>query len=283
MLWGTGGVAGYVLQRTAELHPLAVAAYRLLLGGLAVTLVLAVTGRLARVPLRGAVVRRLLAAGALLGLYQAAYFASVSLLSVSLATLVTIGSVPVFVTAGMVVLTRRRPAGRLLAALLLAVAGLVLLAGAPGLEADGWGTAAGVGAALLAGLGFAVLTLLNRTSVPGLDALGVTGLGCLVGGALLLGPAAFAGLAVPATAASWAAALYLGAVPTALAYVAYFSGLRTAPTSAAALAVILEPLTATVLGVLLLGDRLSTAGAVGALLLAAAVAVEYAAPRRRRG
>jgi DME family drug/metabolite transporter len=72
-----------------------------------------------------------------------------------------------------------------------------------------------------------------------------------------------------------AVALYLGLVPTALAYAAYFRALTAARAVVAALSALLEPLTATVLSAVLLGERLGVAGWCGAALLVAALAAGY--------
>lgn len=278
-LWGTGGLAGALLQASADLHPIAVAAYRLLIGGGLATLVLA--GRLARLPRTAAVARRLLAVGALMGLFQAGYFGAVLLTSVSLATLIAIGSAPVFVAVGAAALDRRRPGGRTLVSIALAVAGLALLAGTP-TAAGAWRLAGGVALALLSGAGFAALTLVNRRPAAGLDSGVTTGLGLLVGGVMLLPVALPLGMGAPATAEVLLTAAFLGAVPTAAAYGAYFAGLRGAHPVAAALAAMLEPLTATALSAVVLGDRLGPAGVVGAVLLAAALAVDYLRGPQRR-
>ncbi|MFC7614089.1 DMT family transporter [Actinokineospora soli] len=273
LLWGTGGLAGALLQARTGLHPVAVAAYRLLIGGGLATAALLVLRT--PVPRTAAVARRLLAAGALVGLFQAGYFAAVALTSVSLATLLTIGSVPVFVA---IATAERKP--RALAAIGLAVAGLALLAGAPA-TGDGWRTAGGIALSLATGAGFAALTLLNRRPVPGLSSGATTALGLLVGGVLLLPLALAAGMALPAGGDVLLIAAYLGIVPTALAYGAYFAGLRGAPAVTAALCSMLEPLTATVLAVVLLDDRMTAAGVVGAALLFAALVLN-AVPARRR-
>lgn len=320
VLWGTGGLAGALLHDATGLHPLAVASYRLLLGGLLATAVLAATGglriarprridttrsaspqtdtarsaghvatavadptepagRLAGVDGSGrrsaggvnrAATRRLLASGALLALFQACYFASISVSSVSLATMITIGSVPVFVAVASAIGSRQRPDAATTTMIGLAVVGLGLLAGGPG-PTSGWSAVLGVATALLSGAGFAALTMLNRTPVSGLEPAKVTALGCLAGGVLLLPLAALTGLGVPTGVDGIAVALYLGAVPTALAYAAYYRGLRDAQPTTAALATVLEPLTATVLAVLLFDERLGAAGWVGAALLAVAV------------
>src|SRR6266704_2301287 len=72
-------------------------------------------------------------------------------------------------------------------------------------------------------------------------------------------------------ALGWPWLLYLGAVTTAGAYALYTAGLRHVPASAAGVASLLEPLTATLLGVILFGERLGVAGWAGAVLLLGAL------------
>ncbi|WP_028662553.1 EamA family transporter, partial [Saccharomonospora iraqiensis] len=132
VLWGTGGLAGSVLAGAAGLHPLAVATYRLLVGGVLASLLVAGTGGLRALPRTRAAVGRLLTAGALLALFQAGYFAAVVLTSVSVATMITIGSAPVFVAVAGAVLDRRAPDRAVLLSVAAAVTGLVLLTAAPG-------------------------------------------------------------------------------------------------------------------------------------------------------
>jgi drug/metabolite transporter, DME family len=55
--------------------------------------------------------------------------------------------------------------------------------------------------------------------------------------------------------------------------VLYYRGLRSAAASTAALMSLLEPLTATLLGVLLIGNRLGPAGMAGTALLSISVIV----------
>jgi DME family drug/metabolite transporter len=99
----------------------------------------------------------------------------------------------------------------------------------------------------------------------------------LVAGALTGGPGfgghGFGGLEFAPTAASVGLLVYLGWVPTALAYGLFFVGLRGVSASSAAVVAVLEPVTATVLGVLVLGQRLGLGGMVGAGLLCAAAVV----------
>ena len=225
--------------------------------------------------------------GLLAAAFQGCYFTAVSLTSVSLATLVTIGGSPIIVQAA----ERFRGRGRgAVGATVLALCGLGLLVGLPS-GGPGYGAVlASAGFALLAAAGFATLTLIGASPVPGLDDLTVTGFGFAFGGLVLLPFAAVSGLAFQPAPAAIGLLIALGTGPTAAAYTLYFRGLRGATPGTAALLALLEPLTATVLAALLLGDRLSLPGLAGAALLLAAVVrtalrgapvMVTAGPRRR--
>ncbi|AIG78297.1 MULTISPECIES: DMT family transporter [Amycolatopsis] len=274
VLWGTGGLAGSLLASRAGLHPLSVAAYRLLIGGVIATGYLWLTGGLRGLPRTPQARRRLLAVGGLFALFQTSYFASVSLSSVSVATMTTIGSAPVLLAVATVVKTRRLPGAWTAVSLAGSLAGLALLQWTPGQEAD----VAGVLFALLAAAGFAALTLVTATRVEGLDPLPTTAFGCLIGGAALTPAALWFGMAVPFQADVLALVVYFGVVPTALAYAAYFRGLESAHPVLAALSALLEPLTAALLSMAVLGERLGAVGWCGAVVLIAALAVAYTKP-----
>ena len=122
VLWGTGGLFGSLL---AERTGLSAARRRRVPARGRRRPVAGPAGRCpAAAAAVGAAWRRIAAIGALAALFQAGYFTAVSLTSVSLATLVTIGSAPVIVllvdragggrwpaTVGLAVLGTR-PAGR---------------------------------------------------------------------------------------------------------------------------------------------------------------------------
>lgn len=274
VLWGTGGLAGSLLASRAGLHPLSVAAYRLLIGGVIATGYLWLTGGLRGFPRTPQVRRRLLAVGGLFALFQTSYFASVSLSSVSVATMTTIGSAPVLLAVATAVKTRRLPGAWTAVSVAGSLVGLALLQWTPGQEVD----VAGVLFALLAAAGFAALTLVTATRVDGLDPLPTTAFGCLIGGAALTPAAVWFGMAVPLQADVLALVVYFGVVPTALAYAAYFRGLESAHPVLAALSALLEPLTAALLSMAVLGERLGAVGWCGAVVLIAALTVAYSKP-----
>lgn len=271
LLWGAGGLIGTLFGRAAGLSALSVAAYRLLAGGGLMVGCLTLSGR--RWPAGRAAWARIAVNGLLSALFQGCYFAAISLTSVSLATLITIGGTPVIVAVAEQVTGRRvldRPGAITLG---MALAGLGLLVGRPGDGLSESAVLAGAGTALLSAAGFAAVTLFGRSLVTGLDSLTLNGFGFSLGGVLLIPLAAVLGGGLvfrPGLTSAWLLAA-LGAGPTAVAYTLYFRGLRDASASTAALLTLVEPLAAAVLAALVLGDRLSAAGIAGAALLLAAV------------
>lgn len=287
VLWGTGGLLGSLLGQVAGLSPLAVACTRLLVGGGLMVAFLLLT-RAPR-PRGRAAWTRIAVNGGLSALFQGCYFGAISLTSVSLATLVTIGAAPVIVSA-VERIRGGRPLG--LQGVItqgLALTGLALLVGGPSIAGINAGALAGCGLALMSAAGFAAITLIGSSPVPGLRDLTVNGYGFTLGGVILMPFAAAAAAAAAAArnapglgtragtgtpellaAAGLLAGLVIG--PTAVAYTLYYRGLRAEPASTAALLTLLEPLTAAILGIVFLGDRLGLVGAMGAVILGAALA-----------
>jgi drug/metabolite transporter, DME family len=269
-LWGTGGLTGSLLARHTGLASPSIAAYRLAVGGLILLLFVRnrPRGRAARI--------RIVVLGLLAAEFQACYFAAVSRVSVSLATLITIGASPVLVLAVESLTGRRRADRGALGTAGLAVIGLTLLIGVPAGGQDLPTVLSGAGFALLAAAGFAAMTVIGSRPVPGLDEMASTGFAFTLGAVVLAAgtSAAGGGLGFIPDRTALGLLLLLGAGPTAIAYAAYFRGLRTARAGTAALMALLEPLVGTVLSVLILGDRLGPAGLAGAALLLTALVLE---------
>lgn len=270
VLWGTGGLLGSLLNRTADLSSMAVACYRLSVGGILIVFCLFLIGR--RWPTGRAAWTRVVVIGLLTASFQGCYFAAVAQTSVSLATLVTIGSVPLLVLVAELVSRRRQMDRSMFAILGLALPGLGLLVGFPTGELSLSTVLAGAGLSVLSAAGFAAITMVGTTPVPGLDDLTTTGFGFCIGGLALMPLAAStSGLGFIPTPTTLGLLFALGTAPTAVAYTLYFRGLRTIVASTAAVLALLEPLTGAVLAALVLGDRLGSTGMIGAALLAAAV------------
>ncbi|MEV0643859.1 EamA family transporter [Phytomonospora sp. NPDC050363] len=277
VLWGTGGLSGAALAESAGLSSPSVAAYRLLAGGVLLTAFALATGRLSRLPRRRGTLVHTALTGALLAVFQASFFGAVAATSVSLAALTTMVAVPVLVAFGSCALQARRPSPALLAGVATAGLGLVLLLGAPSGEGD---VLTGTVLALTAAAGFAAVTLNPGAARLEGHELAVTALAFLAGGFVLLPFAAVTGMALPMRPEPLAGLLFLGLVPTAIAYTAYFAGLRLTEANAGVVAALLEPLTSVVLSVLLFGEDLRAVQVGGvALVLASIVMQRPRAPR----
>jgi drug/metabolite transporter, DME family len=277
LLWGTGGLTGSLLGRVAGLSAIAVAACRLTAGGVLIVCYLTATRKTS--PSGRAAWARITVIGLLAAIFQSCYFAAVSLTSVPLATLITIGAAPVIVLGGERAIGR--PAGRLAVLTTgLAVTGLGLLVGLPSGFRES-AVLASAGMAVLAAAGFAAITLISMRPVAGLDDLAVTGFGFTIGGLLLMPVAGLAagGITFRPGLAAIGLLVALGTGPTAVAYTLYFRGLRTVAASTAARLALLEPLTGAILADLLLGERLSATGIVGAAIIGAAVILTVQADR----
>jgi DME family drug/metabolite transporter len=212
-------------------------------------------------------------AGLMTALYQLAFFGGVSRAGVALATLVTIGSGPIFVGLLSWLLLRERPTGSWWASTAVCLAGLVLLtfdgSGQPGVEAGG------LLLALASGFGYAVYTVAaKRLMNRGVHAPEVMASAFSLGGLILLPVLLWSGAAWIASARGLAVALWLGIATTTVAYFLFGRGLRVLPAGPTATLVLAEPLVATILGVFILGEHLGIAGWAGAALVAAGLGLQ---------
>jgi len=270
--WGTSGSVMTVLADRAAASPLLVGVARLWIA--AVVLVVATAVTVPGFAVAAGDRWRCLAMGACMAAYQAAYFTAVTLGGITVVALVAICSAPLMIGALAPWLLGERLTPRLRGALVLAVFGTALLVAAPSgaldLSARFLG---GVLLAFVAGLAYALYVLAAKATLRRSAPLPATALTFAIG-ALLLTPALL-WTAAPMTqlALGWPWLLYLGGVATAGAYALYTLGLRSVSASVAGVTTLLEPLTATVLGVAIFGERLGATGGAGALLLVTALAL----------
>jgi DME family drug/metabolite transporter len=212
--------------------------------------------------------------------YQLCFFAAVDSTGVALGTVVALGSGPAFAGLFGLALRNEKPTKRWAAATALATAGatLLVLAGGGAAQVD----PAGVLLALGAGASYALYTVTGKTLLDaGHRPAGVMAV-AFTGGAIALLPVLALGdpswLASPDGAAL---ALYLGMVPTALAYILFAKGLEKLPPASVATLTLAEPLTAATLGVAVLGERPGAIAGVGALLVLSGLLVLAERPRIR--
>ena len=267
--WGTTGSVSTVLVATAGTTPLVIGAVRMLIAAaLLAVLAWAITGslRVARADRWRCVVLGVCMAG-----FQACYFSAVTLTGIAVAALIAICCAPLLIAGLAAAVLGERLTARVAGALALGIAGTALLIVGPRTAADvSPRFVAGVLLALGASLAYALYVVLAKAALARTGPLPLAavsfGVGALVLMPMLAGPDVGRQLGL-----GWAWLLYLGAVTTAGAYAIYTLGLREVPASSAGVAALLEPLTATGLGVLLFGERLGAAGVAGAVLLLAAL------------
>jgi drug/metabolite transporter, DME family len=265
--WGMGGVVASVLYRTSGIGPLAVSFWRAAFGVVVLACVQLVR-RTFKTPQSRAV---LVVIGMGLALYQAAYYLSIAEAGVAVGTVATLGACPVMVALGGRFFLRERLTARTGLAIAIAVGGLVLLVSGGSV---GPHPVAGLLWALGSAAGYATVTLVTRAYAHriGSDYLATTLKTFCVAAICLLPFAAVEGIYPQhRVGMAYAWLLFLGIVPTAAAYTLFFVGLRTVTAGAAAILVLLEPVSALAMAVGLLGERLTTAAVAGTALLLAAV------------
>lgn len=267
-LWGTTGTA-QALGPTAS-TPAVVGTLRILLGALVLLVAAAVGGSL-RQPWWASGRRVATLVGMVsIAAYQVCFFAGVDRAGVAVGTVVGIGSAPV--TTGLLglLLRRERPEPGWTTATALAVAGAALLvgAGAGGGAVDPLGVLLAVAAgAAYAAYVLAGKALLDRGAPPTATMAVLFSGGAVLLAPLLATPLLAGELAWLATPRGLGMAAWLGVVTAGVAYVLYARGLRGLPPASVATYTLAEPLTAALLGVVVLGERPGAAAVVGALLV----------------
>ncbi|MET9064852.1 DMT family transporter [Streptosporangium sandarakinum] len=290
--WGTGGAAGALLRLSGGLDPVSISFWRFAAGAATLLPILHLLRRnrdqdrergrnQGRDRERGHAREsrrygRIAATGVAMAVCQTAYFAAVASSGLAVATVVTIGATPVFVAAAARLLLGERLGSAGLGSAAVALAGLAMLVLDGGAASF---SAAGTGWALLSAAAYAGVTLLNRAFSA--EPYAATFGGFAVGGLCLL-PLALSGGLLPDgdPLFFWAAVAYLGVVPTALAYVLFFTGLGSVRATTASVISLVEPVGAAAIGVLAFGERFTAQGVAGAALLLAAVALLALRERR---
>ena len=261
VIWGTTGTAQTLLP--AGVSPLSVGAMRLAVGS--ITLVIFTL-------LRGGFHltsdwswKAAFFAGAGSALYQVTFFSGLRLTGVAVGTIVAMGSTPIIAAVLDYFLQKEKLTPRWYIATLLSITGgiLLVLGGSSQLKTN----PLGILLALMAGFSYAVLALANKRLVAHHPPFTVVAVNSTIG-ALLLSPLLFT------TDLSWLAnppglgvVLYLGLITTALAYGIFAKGLRIVSVHNAATLTLAEPLTAALLGILIVGEELTPSAFIGMALI----------------
>ena len=275
VLWGTVGVAIKALYGLADTNPLSIGFFRLAIAVPALFWAcwLTLGVRMFRVAWRDLALMLLL--GAMMALYQVCYFGAIAQVGVAIAVLVTLCIAPVVVALLSLWLFREKLTLRLILALTFALSGTALFVDfQPHGGAQG-NAVLGVLLALGSAFGYAVVTLCSRTLARRYHPLQSLTIG-LGAGAMILLPFAIAnGFVINYPVVGWVLLLYLGLVPTVLAYVLFLSGMRYTTATVASITTLLEPMTSTLLAWLFFKEQLSLLGLLGGILLLGAIVLLF--------
>ncbi|UWQ83966.1 DMT family transporter [Leisingera caerulea] len=164
------------------------------------------------------------------------------------------------------------------AAALLSIAGVALLVLTPAAKLDTLGVLAGLGGAASMATG----VVLTRKWQPPVPPLTFTAWQLTAGGLLLVPIALWTVPELPVfTAANIAGLAYMSLIGGALTYILWFRGLARIDPSQVSLLGVLSPLSAVILGWLLLGETLTPNQMLGALLALFSLWLGQARPLRR--
>ena len=276
VLWGTTGTAASFLPD--DVSPLAIGAATMSLGG---ALLFMFSSRPALAAIRDSGSCRWLLIGAVgVFIYPLAFYTSMDLAGVAIGNVVSLGSGPVFAAILEWLWERHRLSLRWLVCTLIAIAGVALLSigGHRDGAADGQNVVAGVTLGFVAGLAYALYTYSSSRAIR----LGQTSRGVMGGmfglGALALAPVLLAlGWPLLQSVQTVGITAYLAIGPMFVAYLLFGIGMRSFRSSTATTITLIEPLVATLLAVLVVGERLAVLGWFGfALILVGVTALATA-------
>lgn len=267
VLWGTIGVATQAIYNIDNASSLFINLMRMLIA--APVLLLAcwrVVGRkMFAIGRRDLLIISL--TGTLLAISQAAYFAAIHASGVTIPTLLAICIAPIVVTCVSVLLKFETLTGRIILALLCALLGSVLLVGLHSPEDTSDQLLLGIIFSVISAIAYAGMIICGRFLAADYHPLQVTAFTFSIGALVLLLVNVLSGIVIVHTAQGWLLVLYLGLVPTALAYWLFQMGLRSVSATTASILGMLDPLVTAVLAWALFGEILGTSGIAGALLL----------------
>lgn len=215
--------------------------------------------------------------------YQVAYFAAIPQIGVALAVMFNICSAPLVTAMITGIVLRERLSVVQWLALLGAVAGAALLMYG-GTATEGGSLWWGVAYAVTAGVCYSLVAIVSRQVAP--HHAPATPLAYMFSVAAVgLTVALLATQAIDLTLSPlvWLGLIYLALVPTGISYVWYVRGLQHINATTATTLTLCEPLTATILAVLMLGEHLALSAWLGAgVLLCCLVVFAWAQVRNTR-
>jgi len=267
ILWGTAGISAKYLINMYSLSALTIGAMRLLIAS-PILLIMSKIQLKEDIKIDRRHYVLFLIYGITVATYQVAYFTAVKNIMVSVATLVALCTAPIFVAILSRIFLKERMSTIVITALVVSIVGTSLIIDLRGNQIFADSSYWGYMLALVAGLSYAVYTLCGKNLVVYYPSTKVISITFSLGAFLML---PFVKIPGNLSWSAWAILLYLGVVPTAIAYIIFTKGLKKSSATKASIATLFEPLTSTTLSVLLIGEKFNVSQVLGALLLSSAL------------
>ena len=270
MAWGTTGAISVLIAQQAAISPLLIGFWRMAFALPGFWLWHSYNSRgLAQMSPWPAKAHRLplMAMGLCMAGYQVFYFAAVPYGGVAMTALVAICSSPLIIALLAVAFLGEKLTRGLGIALALGITGTVLLIARPDALAVNEGRfLLGVALALGAAFSYAGYAILAKVMVGRMDGIAIATYSFTIA-ALVLTPT----LGLQPSLAVWLKILpfllYLGIITSSLGYGIYMIGIRHTAATTAGIGVLVEPLTATLLGIFAFKEPMGWSSTLGAVLL----------------
>ncbi|MCX8083611.1 MAG: DMT family transporter [Calditerrivibrio sp.] len=263
ILWGTTGTSQGLAPKDAS--SASIGAMRLLIAGIYFLTVALIRGSLKgyNILFRDNVI--LLLGVISVVLYQLTFFYGVRLSGVAIGTVVGIGSSPIWSGVLGFIFLKEKPSKIWYTATFLGILGLNLTS--LGGKSKGGFDILGIFLMLMAGLTYAVYSICAKYLMRKFSADFVMAV-YFMGGAIMLSPVFFFNnIGWVLELKGLLLMLHLGFIATALAYSLFSRGLRLIPVAQATTLSLTEPLTASILGITVLGESVSPINGIGMSLI----------------
>lgn len=202
--------------------------------------------------------------------YQLTFFSAVKQTGVAIGTVTALGSVPALTGMLDYLIYKVKPTKRWFIATVITTTGIIALGTANGVSDFDFG---GFVLAIIAGGSFGLLAVSSKRALStGVDStylmFKVFSLAALLSIPVLL----FSGTSWLATSGGAAMIIWLGLIPTALAYILYAKGLKGIAPGVASTLILAEPATATILAAVVLNESINLQGWAGIATVAIGLA-----------
>lgn len=275
VLWGTVGTSSKILYGISATTPLSVGFFRLAISVPVLLTACWITQRRKIFEVSRHDLALMFFMGLTTALYQLFYLASVERAGVAVATLITLCTAPIMVAVFSVIITKERPSTFAVLALIGALAGTAILVGFQENTGDVSRSLSGKFLALGSALGYAIITLTTRKLAGRYHPIQPIAISFTIGAIVLFVITLSKGVVLDYSPVGWSLLVYLGVIPTALAYVLFITGMRYTTATVASTATLIEPLTSTILAWLVFGEHFSPMGGIGVALLVGSLALLY--------